>query len=594
MKGNPRINGYVSTTNCRSPSSGDSRNKLNRVSPGLLNMLKNNISTSNQELIQTSLNGSFGKSKSASCTFMERNSSIKNYKDNPPIVGIDRCAKPHPTVQSHSITVNCNIKDTNKKKIKLPLRKKNIRATHHEMLQRIESKLDSFNHYQHHWFSSGLERLKLESMSREERLEITRYELNKQLNQIVKSEVGTDCCIPSSVLIPHGNNSNDNCSDNSRPYIGNGIGIGAIKHDGSSIMANNCHLERKQARLPPSPPPDLSSPTSLSRMKLAKCEYRINSGSCIIADADSNSTCLVDQCRRLALPSARHCASHITHNADQVLFTSCTAKFADNTQCSVPVFDIMHELPLCVEHARKRDNYKLNQETKPKKLRKKVKPSAMIRPQKRNKKKKKRSLCAASDRTMLTLKQGLLPENSLSENEELDRAMSLQEPVEPDLVELTQVVDQEALVTQATHLLEETDINTVLSTIHADEFNDLFSAVNRNGEYEPTREETEELERALAAVDNDVKSLEKLSQSHGLLDTFLDEHTLVESLVHIPDVFHGGQNGSFVTAVAGPVVPTVPAGGLAGMSGMPSLCSTAAAAALNASSSRLLSVQHHK
>lgn len=64
--------------------------------------------------------------------------------------------------------------------------------------------------------------------------------------------------------------------------------------------------------------------------------------------------------------------------------------------------------------------------------------------------------------------------------------------------------------------------------------------MNRNGEYEPTREETEELERALAAVDNDVKSLEKLSQSHGLLDSLLDEQTLVESLVQIPDMFHNG------------------------------------------------------
>lgn len=67
-----------------------------------------------------------------------------------------------------------------------------------------------------------------------------------------------------------------------------------------------------------------------------------------------------------------------------------------------------------------------------------------------------------------------------------------------------------------------------------------MTLVNRNGEYEPTREETEELERALAAVDNDVKSLEKLSQSQGLLDNFLDEHTLVESLVQIPDMFHNG------------------------------------------------------
>lgn len=74
-------------------------------------------------------------------------------------------------------------------------------------------------------------------------------------------------------------------------------------------------------------------------------------------------------------------------NSDQLLYDYCTAKFADNTQCCIPVFDLNHELPLCIEHARKRDNYnKMCQVIKPKKARKKVKPSAMIRPQKRSKK----------------------------------------------------------------------------------------------------------------------------------------------------------------------------------------------------------------
>lgn len=71
-------------------------------------------------------------------------------------------------------------------------------------------------------------------------------------------------------------------------------------------------------------------------------------------------------------------------------------------------------------------------------------------------------------------------------------------------------------------------------------FHSIFSVVNRNLEYEPSREEAEELERALAAVDNDVKSLEKLSQSQGLLDSLLDEHAFVESMVQIPDMFHNG------------------------------------------------------
>lgn len=59
---------------------------------------------------------------------------------------------------------------------------------------------------------------------------------------------------------------------------------------------------------------------------------------------------------------------------------------------------------------------------------------------------------------------------------------------------------------------------------------------DKNGAYEPTREETEELERALEAVDNDVKSLQKLSQTQGLLETLMEDHALVTSLSHLPEV----------------------------------------------------------
>jgi hypothetical protein len=62
----------------------------------------------------------------------------------------------------------------------------------------------------------------------------------------------------------------------------------------------------------------------------------------------------VDACSSPALPCTQHCVRHIMYNVDQLLFEHCTAKFSDNTQCCVPVFDICHELPLCVEHARKR------------------------------------------------------------------------------------------------------------------------------------------------------------------------------------------------------------------------------------------------
>lgn len=73
--------------------------------------------------------------------------------------------------------------------------------------------------------------------------------------------------------------------------------------------------------------------------------------------APKGRNCADEGCNRLALPCTKHCSLHIMNNSDQILFEHCTAKFADNTQCSVPVFDIMHELPLCIEHARKRVSF---------------------------------------------------------------------------------------------------------------------------------------------------------------------------------------------------------------------------------------------
>ncbi|XP_044264033.1 INO80 complex subunit D-like [Tribolium madens] len=353
-----------------------------------------------------------------------------------------------------------------------PRLKTGSRATHHETLQRIDDIRDFYNHYQHHWFSPSLEKFKLEDRSREERIEITRHEFLRHLQQIVRSNVGK----------PH------------EPLSGAAV----------AAQTPNRHPQ----------------PVGYDRLV-------------------APLTCQVENCPHAALPCTRHCTLHIMLNSEQVLFGYCTAKFADNTQCSVPVFDITHELPLCPEHARKRDNYKLYQEAKPKKLRKKVKPSAMIRPQKRNKKKKKPNKTPET-----TTPSAIIHIPGAGDVGEIVHAAS------PELEEDMHMVDQvlglnesdalaQVLESQASHLLEETDISTVLSTIQVDEFSDFF-AVNRNGEYEPSREEAEELEKALAAVDNDVKSLEKLSQSQGLLDSLLDEHTLAESLVQIPDVFHNG------------------------------------------------------
>ncbi|KAK4884712.1 hypothetical protein RN001_000983 [Aquatica leii] len=339
-------------------------------------------------------------------------------------------------------------------------------STYHESLQRIGGGDACYNHYQQQWFSSSLEKLKLEDKSREERLEITRYELQRHLNQILQSNLGKWDFYTANSSVKQSNNVPQRCN---------------------STMGYN---------------------------KLVSPHY-----------------CYFEKCFRQALPCTKYCTLHIMNNSDQVLFNYCTAKFADNTQCSVPVFDISHELPLCTEHARKRDNYKMFQETKPKKLRKKVKPSAMIRSQKRNKKKKRpvkplegvHYKCKPEPAANVTCEV----ETEIPGRDMVEQVLSLQEPDSLELVSVEQV-----LVNQASNLLEESEISNVL--------NDFFT-VDRNGEYnEPTREETEELERALAEVDNDVKSLEKLTQSRGLLDSFLEEDTLVDSLVQIPDVFHNG------------------------------------------------------
>lgn len=103
------------------------------------------------------------------------------------------------------------------------------------------------------------------------------------------------------------------------------------------------------------------------------------------------------QCTNPVVPCANHCTKHIMYNIDQQLFDYCTAKTVDNVQCCIPVIDLTHELPLCVKHAREVDeNYKIeDEEIKPKRPRKKTKPSALTRPPKKGKKKKNQRKAAA-------------------------------------------------------------------------------------------------------------------------------------------------------------------------------------------------------
>uniref|UniRef100_A0A182MIN2 Uncharacterized protein n=1 Tax=Anopheles culicifacies TaxID=139723 RepID=A0A182MIN2_9DIPT len=134
-----------------------------------------------------------------------------------------------------------------------------------------------------------------------------------------------------------------------------------------------------------------------------------------LSKASEKPACTSEGCTKSALVMTSHCYDHVTEETQQCLFQRCTAKFSDNSQCRVPVFDVSHELILCKEHAWKHDNHdKMSQEVKLHKTgkpstvgavtvtvpasptaagRKKMKPiqspSVVVRAQKRPKKKKK-------------------------------------------------------------------------------------------------------------------------------------------------------------------------------------------------------------
>lgn len=303
------------------------------------------------------------------------------------------------------------------------------------------------------------------------------------------------------------------------------------------------------------------------------------------------------QCQSIIVPYTNHCIKHVMYNVDQQLFEYCTAKFADNTQCCVPVIDLKHELPLCMEHGIKADNYQKLQdsEPKPKRPRKKTKPSALTRPPKKGKKKKNQRKITrpqkplppelpTGDTDMPDTEEELHtgshdegddddddddedPDKTEDEDESPQKAMptcskmailkatpsvqpkaQLAEPVRrvipPKLPEkLQKVASLEELenlgglpelenekmfgelpLETASKLLEENDFQDVLNRLPEETF-DIFT--NKNGMFEPTNEEVEELEKSIAMANKDFKyakdSFEQISTSETPLPPILDE-----------------------------------------------------------------------
>ncbi|XP_076026012.1 INO80 complex subunit Da isoform X2 [Genypterus blacodes] len=215
-------------------------------------------------------------------------------------------------------------------------------------------------------------------------------------------------------------------------------------------------------------------------------------------------------CTNRALPFTQHCFQHILLNRSQQLFASCTARFADGQQCSIPVFDITHQTPLCEEHAKKMDNFlrgdgnrRVQHQQQQRKPRKKTKPPALT---KKHKKKKRRGPRRPQKPIPPALPQGNLgmPSTSLI----MPSQASIRSPSTPDLSteELPDDITNEMADIPNDLELNQEDFSDVLPRL-PDDLQDFDLFEGKNGELLPTTEEAEELVRALQAMGSYTDSL---------------------------------------------------------------------------------------
>lgn len=158
---------------------------------------------------------------------------------------------------------------------------------------------------------------------------------------------------------------------------------------------------------------------------------------------------------------------------NQQLFNFCTAKSANQTPCRAPVFDIVNNMALCPKHS----SNSSHQTSSPfKKIRRKTKPSALTRPQR---KKKKKTSTQKSDRPM--------PNSINSQTKNNNNSIpSNAQPVEENVKEKDAVIftDIDEAIQQATALLEEQDFNFVLNGLKDDDgfadFTDIEKSFSEN------------------------------------------------------------------------------------------------------------------
>lgn len=265
--------------------------------------------------------------------------------------------------------------------------------------------------------------------------------------------------------------------------------------------------------------------------------------------------CCLERCHYPAIPCTRHCFRHILRNVDQLLFEHCSAR-TNQGPCTNAVFNIRDVQSLCFDHLYSKDAIIptiIPTEEVPaikSKPRKRPKNTPFNKLSKRNKKKKQLPKFPLEPPSYTeTIEPNTIEPitctNDLPQNISCDVTSLYSSVANPDIYlhpvgnniithevevgdEVLAGLDAVDLASHASRLLDDhDDITSVFSQIPVDAFNDLFT-VDKNGQYVPSREETEELERALEAVDMDVRSLERLSQSH--MANILDPASLLADL----------------------------------------------------------------
>ncbi|KAL4635796.1 INO80 complex subunit D-like [Arapaima gigas] len=212
-------------------------------------------------------------------------------------------------------------------------------------------------------------------------------------------------------------------------------------------------------------------------------------------------------CRGRVLPFTRHCFQHILLNRSQQLFSSCTARFADGQQCSIPVFDITHQTPLCEEHAKKMDNFlrgdnhrRLQQQRRP---RKKTKQPALS---KKHKKKRRRISQRPQKPIPPALPQGNLGMPSCLTLPVQEAGVRSPSTADPSADELPDDITSDLTDIPNDLELNQEDFSDVLPRL-PDDLQDFDLFEGKNGDLLPTTEEAEELVRALQAMGSYTESL---------------------------------------------------------------------------------------